>query len=160
VERKLKIGSPATCDLDAARRAAREALAIVDRGGDPAAARAALREAWTVGQAVDAYLMSPAFTGKTRERYRSVANLHIKYRLGSVLLSEISIPRTRKLLAAVTTDTRVNVRNNARVGGPGTAIKVARVLSAILSWCVDHGQLARNPLLGALRLEGDGEREC
>jgi integrase len=86
--------------------------------------------------------------------------VHIKYRQGGVLLSEINIPRVKKLLALVTSDTRVNVRNRARLGGEGTARKVARVLSAILSWSVDHGQLARNPLLGSLRLsKGDGVRE-
>jgi hypothetical protein len=64
-ERRMKVGDPRTMSLDDARRAARFQLAIVDRGGDPAAERRAQREAWTVQQAVEDYCASNQFTGRS-----------------------------------------------------------------------------------------------
>jgi integrase len=160
-ERKLKIGSPATMDLDAARKAARETLAIVDRGGDPAAARAELREQWSVGQAVEAYLASAEFhrkTPKVQSCDAATLRLHVAHRLRHLPLAKLDVPQARKLLRAIETDTRINARGR-RLGGEGAARKAARVWSAMLTWCVHEGQLARNPLIGALRLSGDGTRE-
>jgi integrase len=74
-------------------------------------------------------------------------------------LADLDIPRTRRLLRAIETDQRINSRRR-RIGGAGAARKAACVLSAMLSWCVHEGQLARNPLIGALRLNGDGQREA
>jgi integrase len=160
-ERKIKIGSPATMDLDTARKAARETLAIVDRGGDPAAAKAELREQWSVGQAVDAYLDSSEFrrkAAKVQSCDAATLRLHVAHRLKHLPLAKLDVPAARKLLRAIETDDRTNVRHR-RMGGAGAARKAARVLSAMLTWCVHEGRLARNPLIGALRLTGDGQRE-
>jgi integrase len=70
----------------------------------------------------------------------------------------LDVPQARKLLRAIETDTRSNSRGR-RLGGAGAARKTARVWSAMLTWCVHEGQLARNPLFGTLRLGGDGVRE-
>lgn len=160
-ERKIKIGSPATMDLDTARKAARETLAIVDRGGDPAAAKAEVREQWSVGQAVDAYLASAEFRRKTvkvQSCDSSTLRLHVAHRLNHLPLAKLDVPTARRLLRAIETDDRTNARHR-RMGGAGAARKAARVLSAALTWCVHEGRLARNPLIGALRLTGDGQRE-
>jgi integrase len=160
-ERKLKIGSPATMDLDTARKTAREALAIVDRGGDPASDKTAVRSQWSIGQAVEAYFASPDFQRKTPKVQTcdtATLRLHVVHRLRHLPLIQLDVPKTLELLHAIETDTRVNSRGR-RLGGPGAARKAARVWSACLSWCVRKGQLPRNPLIGALRLTGDGTRE-
>jgi integrase len=160
-ERKLKIGSPATMELEEARRAARAALAIVDRGGDPGAEKAALRDRWTIAQAAGAYAASHEFAAKSEKGQvcdRGTLRLHIVHHLEHLPLAELDIPRARRLLRAIETDQRTNSRRR-RIGGAGAARKSARVLSAMLSWCVHEGRLARNPLIGALRLNGDGQRE-
>jgi integrase len=160
-KRSIKVGSPATMDLDAARKAARAKLALVDQGRDPASERAELRQRWSVRQAVEAYLASPTFAKKALKVQRcdrGTLTLHIAHWLADVALAELDVPRVRRMLREIETDTRINVRKR-RLGGAGAARKAARVLSAVLSWCVDEGQLARNPLIGALRLDGDGERD-
>jgi integrase len=160
-ERKLKIGSPTTMDLDTARKTARQALAIVDRGGDPATDRAEARARWSVGQAVEAYLASAEFARKTPKVQSCDAatlRLHVAHRLPHLPLAQLDVPQARKLLRAIECDTRSNTRGR-RLGGAGAARKAARVWSALLTWCVHEGQLARNPLFGALRLTGDGTRE-
>jgi integrase len=161
-ERKMKVGSPATMNLDKARRAARDLLADVDRGKDPVAAKAQARAQWSVKQAADAYIASKEFQHRTprgQVNDGAVIQLHIVHRLAHTPIASLDVPRVRRLLREVEADRRVNSRKR-RLGGPGIARKVARVLSAMLSWCVDQGELSRNPLVGALRLTGDGEREA
>jgi integrase len=160
-ERKIKIGSPATMDLDAARKAAKDTLATVDKGGDPAAAKAELREQWSIGQAVDAYLDSAEFhrkTAKVQSCDAATLRLHVAHRLRHLPLAKLDVPTARQLLRAIESDDRTNARHR-RMGGAGAARKAARVFSSMLSWCVHEGRLARNPLIGALRLDGDRTRE-
>lgn len=160
-ERKLKVGNPATMSLDEARKAARAILAIVDQGGDPAAVKATRREQWSVGQAVEAYLESADHLRKTEKVQKGeIAALrqHVVYRLNHLPLAQFDVPRARRLIRDIEGDTRSNARKR-RMGGPGAARKTIRILSAMLSWCVNEGRLDRNPLIGALRLDGDGERD-
>jgi integrase len=163
-ERKFKIGSPATMDLETARQEARAKLAIVDRGGDPAAAKAALREQWSVAQAVEAYIASDEFRRKTprgQATESATLRLHVVHRLGTSPLADLDLPRIRALVRAVEQDTRINARRR-RLGGSGAARKTARLLSTMLGWCVVAGRLSSNPLLGAmrsLRLAGENPRE-
>lgn len=160
-DRKLKLGSPDTMDLDTARKAARAKLAIVDQGGDPAADKAALRDRWTVRQAAEAYLASREFARKVpRAQAEDTATLrlHVVHHLAAQPLAEIDVPCVRRLMRKIEVDLRTNKRRR-RLGGPGAARKTVRTLSAMLTWCVGEGQLERNPLIGALRLDGDNARE-
>jgi integrase len=160
-ERKCRVGSPATMDLDAARKAARAALRRADEGGDPAADKAAARAAWTVREAVEAYLASPDYqrkSDKTRLCDAGTLTNHVVYRLGAEKLSTVDVPAVRRLIRAIEQDTRRNSRKR-RLGGTGAARKATRVLSAVLTWAVGEGRLARNPIVGNLRLGGDGVRE-
>jgi integrase len=84
--------------------------------------------------------------------------LHILPRLGGELLTALTVPAIRRLVRAITTDTRTNNRK-CRLGGPGVARKTVRVLSAALGWAIHEGELAQHPFKGALRLESDGTRE-
>jgi len=68
------------------------------------------------------------------------------------------VPTVRRLIGAIEQDTRRNSRKR-RLGGTGAARKATRVLSAVLTWAVGEGRLARNPIVGNLRLGGDGVRE-
>ena len=159
-QRKHTIGSPATMELDEARKAAKAKLAIVDQGGDPAADKAAAREQWSIKQAVDAYLASTEHrqkTAKVQQGETSALRHHIVYRLEHTPLTQIDVPSVRRLIREIGNDTRINARKRP-LGGPGASRKVTRILSALLSWCVNEGRLGRNPLIGALRLDGDNER--
>jgi integrase len=158
----LTTGNPRTMDLASLRRAARDALAIADAGGDPAAERTARNAVWTVRQLWEAYRTSPEFarcTPVVRDNVTAKFTLHILPRIGNERLTAIDVPMVRRLMRAIHTDTRRNTRRR-KLGGPGAARKTARVLSAVLTWAVGEGQLERNSLSGgALRLEGDGVRE-
>jgi integrase len=160
-EHRYRVGSPATMDLDEARKAARAVLRRVDEGGDPAADKAAMRAAWNVNEAVEAYLGSPDFarkSEKTRACDAATLRNHVCYRLGNEKLSALDVPAIRRLIRAIEQDTRSNSRRR-RLGGTGAARKATRVLSAVLTWGVGEGRLVRNPIVGNLRLAGDGVRE-
>jgi integrase len=161
VPRRHTIGDARTMDLDAARRAARAQLAIVDTGGDPVRNKATARAAWTVRRLSDAYLASSEFlrkTEKTRGTDRATITNQITHHLGREKLEAVDVPMVRRLIRKVETDSRLNARHR-RLGGAGAARKAVRVLSAMLTWAVGEGQLARNPIIGNLRLDGDGMRE-
>jgi hypothetical protein len=161
-ERRMKVGDPATMTLDDARKAARAKLAVVDQGGDPATARAADRDRWSVATAIEAYCASAEFarhTPKTRAVASAVLRLHVLRLFEHTPIAEFDVPMARQLARAVATDTRHNARGR-RLGGDGAARKTLRTLSALLTWCVHEGQLERNVLIGAFRIGGDREREA
>jgi integrase len=87
----------------------------------------------------------------------ATARLHVLPQVGSIKLAGIDVPAVRRLHRAVEGDNRTNARQR-RLGGPGAALRAVRVLSAMLTWAVGEGQLSRNPIIGALRLDGGGER--
>ena len=159
-ERRLKVGNPATMALDEARTAAKRMLAKVDGGGDPAADKAALRADWAIREAWTAYGASPEFA-KHAERGqaedKACATNHILHHIGTTKLSAIDAPLVRRLHRLVEADQRTNKRKR-RLGGPGAARRAVRVLSSMLSWAVNEGQLDRNPIIGTIRLDGTGER--
>jgi integrase len=160
-ERRMKCGDPRTMGPDEIRKRAKALLAIVDAGGDPARDQRNLRAAWTVAQAAEAYLGSAEFAKKTRKVRSgdtSTINNHIVHRLAGEKLSSIDVPMVKRLLRAVEGDTRLNARKR-KLGGPGAARKVARTLSSLLTWAVGEGHLPRNPIIGNLRLNGDGSRD-
>jgi integrase len=147
--------------LPALRAAARTALAIVDAGGDPAADRAKAAAVWVVKDLWAGYSASPEFARCTPEVRQAITGwfvLHILPRLGNKKLTDIDVPMVRRLIRAVTTDTRTNERKR-RLGGPSAARKVARLLSTTLTWAIGEGRLERNSLRGALRLDADNVRE-
>jgi hypothetical protein len=138
----LTTGNPRTMELAALRKAARDALAIADAGGDPAAAKAVQREAWTVKQMWAAYRASPEFARCTAEVQKNVAAkflLHVLPRIGNELLTAVDAPLVRRLVRAIHTDTRTNERKR-KLGGPSAARKTVRLLSATLNWAIAEGR--------------------
>jgi integrase len=159
-ERRTKVGDPRTMTLDEARRSAKSVLSRVDSGHDPVADTAAMRAAWTLRDAWERYQASPEFAKKaprSRIEDAATARLHVIRQLGSTKLADIDVPAVRRLHRAVEHDSRKNTRQR-RLGGPGAARRAVRVLSSVLTWTVGEGHLARNPIIGALRLDGGGER--
>ena len=159
-ERRIKVGNPKTMSLDEARVSGRAVLGEVDAGRDPASESAARRAAWTAAEAWREYAASPEFARKsprTRVGDAAAATLHVLRHLGSVKLADIDVPAVRRLYRAVASDQRSNAPATA-LGGPAAARRAVRTLSTLLTWCVADGHLERNPILGALRLPGGGER--
>jgi integrase len=161
-ERKVKVGNPATMDIDDARKAARMVLAVVDRGGDPVAEKAEQRRRrLNLREAADAYAASPEFAKKsTRSQTndRAYLRLHIVHHLGNLLLADLNLQHARRLLQAVETDQRRN-RNGRRLGGVAAAQKAAQLLSTLLAWACAENLLERHPLRGLLRLPASPPRE-
>jgi integrase len=156
----MKVGDPRTMALDKARAAGRHILGLVDNGEDPAADIAEARREWTAREAWERYAVSPEFRNKTQRSQTedsAVARNHVLRHLGSIKLANIDVPAVRRLQRAVEADSRVN-RRKRRMGGPGAARRAVRLLSSLLTWCVNYGRLDRNPILGVLRLNGGGER--
>jgi integrase len=160
-ERKLKTGNPRTMSWEACQAAARLALAEVDAGHDPAAERAGLRDAWTLRDLWEAYQESDEFARFTPKVQVSVAGAfvnHILHHIGTERLAAITVPMVKRLISAISNDTRTNARHR-RMGGRGCARKTTRILSSALTWSVGEGRIERNPVIGNLRLDGDGSRE-
>jgi integrase len=158
---KQVVGTPATHTLDQAREAAKAVLRRVDAGANPNSEKAAQRAVWTFREAADAYVASAEFakkTAKVRAGDRATLTNHIVPRLGREKLPAIDVPLVRRLLRGIEGDQRTN-RRKRRLGGPGAARKAVRLLSAMLTWAVHEGRLATNPIIGNLRLTGDGTRE-
>ena len=159
VQRRIKIAGPDT-PLEEVRARARQMIARVDAGGDPAAEKSAGRMAWTVREAWTQYAASPDFRKKAPRSQiedTAVANNHLLRRIGTTKLADINVPSVRRLHRAVESDQRTNSRKR-KLGGPGAARRVVRVLSSLLTWCVGEGQLERNPIIGSFRLNGGSER--
>jgi hypothetical protein len=128
---------------------------------DPGRDKTEARAAWSIGQACDAYLASPEFArkaAKTRSCDSATVRNHIAHHLRGEKLADLDVTMVRGLIREVETDTRRNSRKR-RLGGAGASRKVVRVLSAVCTWAVGEGRLARNPIVGNLRLDGDGSRE-
>src|SRR5262249_5924038 len=107
------------------------------------------------------YLASPDFarkSDKTRACDAATLRNHVCNRLGNEKLSALDVPAIRRLIRAIEQDTRSNSRRR-RLGGAGAARKATGGLSAVLTWAVGEGRLVRNPIVGNLRLAGDGIRE-
>jgi integrase len=139
----------------------REALVKIARGWSPAAERTEARAQWTVARLCAEYHASDEFKAKavaTQAREIAICAQHLQRSLGNVRLQALDVPAIRRMLRTVTHDTRTNARGR-RMGGAGTARKAARVLSSMLTWAVGQGAITRNPIIGNLRLDGDGSRE-
>ena len=95
--RRLTIGRHGHLTTEQAREAARKALASVSLGGDPAASKAAAREALTVSELLDEWLAGPGKRnrhGKLRSKGSYACDegrfsRHVKPILGRVKLPEL-----------------------------------------------------------------------
>jgi integrase len=161
-ERRMKIGDPATMTVDEARKAAKNKLAVVDNGRDPKAEQDANRAAPTIREIAEAYLASPEFHEKApKVQSCDAARIrdHILPRIGSEKAASVTAPVARRLRQQIANDARSNARKR-KLGGPGAARKVLRLLETTMRWATDEGLIAEVPFTcRELKLGGDGMRE-
>ena len=173
--RKLTIGTYPTINLVQARKDALTAIAEMQSGTDLVkeeqdrieAEIAAKAAELTVGEVCDKWLETDARRSRMRgPRYgtlRDPKNVqfnanqikrHIKPLIGSVKITELTKRDVEKMRDDVTTgktvaDVKTKKHGRARVtGGEGTAGKVVRTLSSILSYAVREELIVTNPASG------------
>jgi len=163
-ERRLKVGDAGTMTVAAARKRAQRLLGQVDNGDDPGAERRTKRNELRLSDIWDAYTASTGWKAqgeRTRKEKASLWTRHLKPRVGALRLSEVDVQAARRMVADIT-ESRVEVRTargTRTLGGEGAARHAARLLSALMSFCVDTGRLPVNPLRGTLRIGDDGRRD-
>jgi len=154
----LAVG-PGSITADAARSKARTYRnRILVEGVDPLAERQALRDAVTVGQLCDAYLE----TGVGHKKQSTIdtdigrINTHIRPLLGRRLVRDLKPSDIKTFLTAVAAGkTATAPKKTGKLrgvqhvrGGKGTATRTVALLSAMLSFAVQRGDIKVNPAYG------------
>ena len=173
--RRLTLGKFGVLTPDQARKVAKQTLAEVARGGDPAEKRSQDRNAMTIRQLCHAYLEavkggSVLGKGKRPKKASTLATdrgrieRHILPLLGSRRVRDVTTPDIIRFMRDVTAgktadDVKTGFRGRAIVeGGAGTASRTVGLLGGILSFAVSEGIIAVNPVRGVKR-PADNRRE-
>jgi integrase len=160
--RRLTIGKVERLTPDQARKEAKQRLAEVDRGADPAEARRAARNATTVAELCDEYLQAEKgrIKASTLIVDKSRIEKHVKPLLGSRAVAGLTPADMERFLREVMAGKSVkNVkkgptgdakrpRGGIAKGGPAVASRTLGMLGTILERAVRDGVLARNPVRG------------
>lgn len=163
--RRLTIGRVGRLTPDEARKVAKQCLAGVDRGEDPAETRASARKAKTVAQLCDEYLEAEKgrIKSSTLKMDRSRIERHVKPLLGSRPVAGLTPADMEKFLRDVVAGKSVKPvpkpmagkvkrpRGGMTTGGPGVASRTLGMLGTILERAVRDGLLAKNPARGIKR---------
>jgi integrase len=183
--RRLTIGRYGVLTAEQGRQRARRLLADVSHGKDPAADRAADRDAMTVEELCREYLgraeqgliitrRKQAKKASTIYTDRGRIERHVVPLLGSRSIREITSADLRGFLRDVIggktkTDVKTGPRGRAIVrGGTGTATRTMAFLSSVFTYAVGEGYLSANPAKGIAlpgyssrkaRLDADGYRK-
>ena len=166
-----RFGSP--WSVDQARAEAKRLLGKIASGEDPSRSRYSLNGPdERVSEFCDRY-MRAAQSGVILTRFRRPKKTttlridegriqrHIKPLIGTLRLADLNPTVVRHLIDEITSGKtamtmRTGPRGRAVVrGGAGTAARVADLLSGMLSWAVEQGTLAYNPVHGVRRFRGD-----
>jgi integrase len=173
--RRVTLGKMGVLTPEMARKLAKEKLAEVVKGGDPAEAKAEERKAMTVKQLCEEYLVAAEkglILGKrglpkkdsTLVSDRGRIARHIVPLLGSQKVRNLTGPDISRFIRDVSSGkTAVDVKTKARgraivEGGKGTASRTTGLLGGILSFAVSEGIIATNPVRGIKR-PADQRRE-
>jgi len=166
-------GAPWTPDT--AREEARRLLGEIVKGADPASAKREAREAMTVAELCDAYLVD-ANAGRLLTRRgqskkastlaidRGRIERHFKPLLGTRAVAAVTRADIERFMHAVAegkSAARVKTKRRglARVrGGRGTATRAVGLLGAIFTYALRRGLRADNPVHGVIRF-ADGRRD-
>jgi integrase len=163
--RRITLGRYGILTPDAARDLARNALAEVAKGGDPAAVRAADRDALTVAELCRRYLdeaergliltrKGKAKKASTIYTDRGRAERHIIPLIGSRSVKDLTTADLRQFVRDVISgksaaDVRTGPRGRAIVtGGKGTATRTMAFLATVLTYAVQEGYRPDNPARG------------
>lgn len=152
-----KHGSPWTPDM--ARNEAKTILARVTQGSDPAKAKRLDRQMLTVSELCDKYLKDGTGTKKasTLSTDKGRIERHIKPLIGKLKLTDVTQADIKKFIknvaeGATAADVKTKKRGRAIVrGGKGTATRTVGLLGGILTYAVELGLLATNPVTGVKR---------
>lgn len=174
-QRRRVIGKFGTITADEAFKRAREDLAKVALGGDPAAEAEADRLSMRFSEFCSLYLEA-AKSGELltrRGKPKAASTLatdqgrirsHIVPLLGSKLVKDISRDDIKKFMRDVQAGQTArnaksdNLRGRSIVtGGAGTAKRTVGLLQGMLTFAVEEGLIERNPALG-MRLPADKRR--
>lgn len=159
--RQVVIGNPETMTPEQARSAAKDMLANVRLGADPAAERAEARAADTISEIAAEWLsrhVEPKRKEATTKLYRAVLDTHILPAIGSrkaVTLTRSDVAKlhgaiARKATGAKKAGAKRTAAQKTR-GGPIIANRALAVLKAMFSWSIDLGLLPEgltNPASG------------
>lgn len=171
-QRRFSLGVFGKITADEARTKAKDVLARAHLGQDTADERDKVRSSQTVSQLIDAWSIDGALinrrTGAPRKQSNinnevALANHHIRRLLGSRTVDSLvkgDIQRLRTQIATGETKAKRKGRKRGLIkvtGGQGTAVRVVRLFSSILSYAVDGGIIERNPALG-IKLPASGRR--
>lgn len=155
------LGSPYT--VETARERAREVLRAVAEGRDPQAEKGLRREALTMAELIDIYLLEgpvdkPAKRLSSWQTDASNLNRHVRPLLGkkiadSVTATEISRMRRDIETGKTAADVRTGPRGRAIVaGGKGIAARTLSVTQAMFAWAIKRGDIkGENPVQGVAR---------
>lgn len=159
--RQVVIGNPETMTPEQARSAAKDMLANVRLGADPAAERAEARAADTVAEIAAEWLsrhVEPKRKEATAKLYRAVLDTHILPAIGNrkaVTLTRSDVAKMHGAIARKATGAKKPgaKRTAARKtrGGPIIANRSLAVLKAMFSWAIGLGLLPEgitNPASG------------
>jgi integrase len=175
VSRRITLGKFGVLTPEQARRIAKQTLADVARGSDPAEKRAQDRKAMTVRQLCQAYLEAVEkglVLGKGKRPKkpstlyidRGRIERHILPLLGSRRVRDLTPPDIVRFMRDVSAgktadDIKTGFRGRAIVkGGAGTASRTVGLLGGIMSFAVSEGVIPTNPVRGVKR-PADNRRE-
>lgn len=164
--RRLTLGRVGRMTPDEARKDARQKLAGVDRGADPAQERSVARKSQTVAQLCDEYLQAEKgrIKASTLAVDKSRIDRHVKPLLGSRPVASLTPADMEKLLRDVMAGKHVKPlpkpadgktvkrpRGGVSTGGPAVASRTLGMLGTILQRAVRDGVLSQNPARGIKR---------
>lgn len=158
-EHRYTIGQFPTWTAAKAVREARELRRRIDRGENPIEHRQSAREALTITELAEIYLIEGP-TAKPNKKAsswatdRSNIERHIRPLLGRKLaasLTQAEIARFQADIAAGKSKTDIKTKKRGRAivsGGRGTAARSLAVLAAMLQFAVGRGLIPTNPAKG------------
>lgn len=149
--RRLTIGPIATFSTEQARRAAKDLLARVRLGADPAAERAELRKSANMVELARRFMADEVRLSRkprTVELYDSYLRIHVLPELGS------------KRARDVTTADATRLHRHIGEDAPVTANRVMVFLSGMFRWAAEQGEIPKdlNPFTNVTRYR-ERERE-
>jgi integrase len=154
--RRYTVGKHGTLTPEQARKAAQSVLGNVANGKDPQNQKMADREAITVSDLCDVYLLEGCATKKpsTLATDKGRIKRHIKPLLGRKKVKDLMHNDIKRFLSDVArgktaVDEKTCPHGRSRVtGGKGTANRTTALLASILTFAVSEGVRSDNPARG------------
>lgn len=160
-KKRVVLGSPETVTPEQARDMAKDLLAKVRLGSDPAAERAEARAADTISEIATEWLsrhVEPKRKAATAKLYSAVLDTHILPAIGTRKAVLVTRQDVAKLHSAIANKAKGPKKPGAKRtapqktrGGPIIANRALAVLKAAFSWAIDLGLLpegSQNPAVG------------